>query len=92
MTAADLAAVAEVFALAFPDKLAGMLPGRVPASAMLLAHAALGSRDAWVIGDSTVDGLSRSRTAAAAGSITSTGVSSGGTSRSPLRLVQRCSS
>jgi ribosomal protein S18 acetylase RimI-like enzyme len=57
MTAADLAAVADVFALAFPDKLAGMLPGRVPASASLLAHAALGSSDAWVIGEGTVDGL-----------------------------------
>ncbi|HZL65350.1 MAG TPA: GNAT family N-acetyltransferase [Thermoleophilia bacterium] len=56
MTAADLAAVAEVLALSFPDKLAGMLPGRTAAGARLLAHAALESGDAWVIGDEAVDG------------------------------------
>ena len=56
MTAADLAAVAEVLALSFPDKLAGMLPGRTAAGARLLAHAALGSADAWVIGTEADDG------------------------------------
>ncbi len=56
MTAADLAAVAEVLALSFPDKLAGMLPGRTVAGARLLAHAALGSADAWVIGNEAGDG------------------------------------
>jgi ribosomal protein S18 acetylase RimI-like enzyme len=56
MTAADLAAVAEVLALSFPDKLAGMLPGRTAAAARLLAHAALGTADAWVIGGDAADG------------------------------------
>jgi len=56
MTAADLAAVADVLALSFPDKLAGMLPGRTAAGARLLAHAALGSADAWVIGAGADDG------------------------------------
>jgi ribosomal protein S18 acetylase RimI-like enzyme len=61
MTAADLAAVAEVLALSFPDKLAGMMPGRSAAGSRLLAHAALESGDAWVAGDAVdgepVDGL-----------------------------------
>ena len=57
MAAADLAAVAGVFALSFPDKLAGMLPGRIPGSARLLAHAALESGDAWVTGDGAIDGI-----------------------------------
>jgi len=57
MTAADLAAVAEVLALSFPDKLAGMLPGRTAAGARLLARAALASGDTWVAGDGAVDGL-----------------------------------
>jgi ribosomal protein S18 acetylase RimI-like enzyme len=56
MTAADLAAVAEVLALSFPDKLAGMLPGSTAAGARLLAHAALASGDAWVAGDGAADG------------------------------------
>lgn len=56
MTAADLAAVAEVFALSFPDKLAGMLPGRTVEGARLLAQAALESGDAWVAGDGADDG------------------------------------
>ncbi len=51
MTAADIAAVSEVLALSFPDKLAGMLPGRLAEGARLLAHAALASGDAWVAGD-----------------------------------------
>ena len=57
MTGADLGAVTDIFALSFPDKLAGMLPGRGPESARLLAHAALRSGDAWVTGDEVVDGL-----------------------------------
>jgi ribosomal protein S18 acetylase RimI-like enzyme len=57
MTTADLAAVAEVLALSFPDKLAAMLPGRSPVAAWLLAHAALASGDAWVAGDGNVDAL-----------------------------------
>lgn len=56
MTAADLAAVADVLALAFPDKLAGMLPGRTDVGARLLAQAALESGDAWVVGDGADDG------------------------------------
>jgi len=56
MTAADLAAVTEVLALAFPDKLAGMLPGKALASARLLAQTALESGDAWVAGDGAGDG------------------------------------
>ena len=56
MTAADLAAVADVLALSFPDKLAGMLPGRGAAGARLLAHAALESGDAWVVGEGADDG------------------------------------
>jgi ribosomal protein S18 acetylase RimI-like enzyme len=57
MTSADLADVAEVLALSFPDKLAAMLPRRTPADARLLAHAALASGDAWVTGEGVVDGL-----------------------------------
>jgi ribosomal protein S18 acetylase RimI-like enzyme len=55
MTAADLAAVAEVLARSFPDKLAGLLPGSTAAGARLLAHAALASGDAWVAGDGAGD-------------------------------------
>jgi ribosomal protein S18 acetylase RimI-like enzyme len=57
MTTADLPAVAEILALSFPDKLAGMQPGRVRGAADLLAHAALGSGDAWVTGEGAVDGI-----------------------------------
>jgi ribosomal protein S18 acetylase RimI-like enzyme len=57
MTSADLAAVAEVLTVSFPDKLAAMLPGSTSTAAWLLAHAALASGDAWVAGGDTVEGL-----------------------------------
>ncbi len=57
MTAADLPAVRELFALSFPDKLVGMLPGRPAQAAALLAHAALRGGDAWVTDGGRVTGV-----------------------------------
>lgn len=57
MTAADLPDVRELFALSFPDKLAGMLPGRPARAAALLAHTALRGGDAWVADGGQVTGV-----------------------------------